>query len=407
MFRMHAYARAMPHGCLLAAALVALGASPRQLPAADRLIEEGFEELFVIGREAGTDHELLFGLVDVAFAPDGELYVLEERNHRVLVFGPEGAFLRSFAREGQGPGEFQLPMTLAVTASDEVAVWDFQHRAYLLFDRQGEYVRNVGWADWGSGPSRNTLRPWPDGGVVYLPNLLHDDGDPEDEMDRGAILREPLGVAGGPEELLVVRQPKRRGVEVTGVLSLTNGPRFTPMARWDVLPDGRIAVVEGTDYRVRIVDPDSGASNEIRRAIAPRPVAEADRERERDKRRAQLENPAGGASFSGGGGGGGGAMTPGRIREIVAGMEFADVIPAIRELRVDGHGRLWIQRYGDTYDDPGPIDVVTADGGYLGTLPAMPMPDEFGSDGRVAWMQNGRDVDVERVIVRGVPASLR
>lgn len=400
MQRSDSVGRMAPHCYIFAVVLLASGSLPQQLPAEDRMIEHAFEELFVVGRESGEAHELLYGLVDIAFALDGELYVLEERNHRILAFGPDGDFRRSFAREGQGPGEFELPMTLAVTAADQVAVYDFQHRAYLLFDRQGNYLRNVGGVDRSSRPSRNTLRPWPAGGVVHLPTLLHDDGDPEEEIDRGAIVREPLGSTAAPEELLVVRHPKRRGVEVAGVLSLTSGPRFTPMARWDVLPDGRIAVADGAEYAVRIVDPEGDATTEIRRPIAPRPVTEADREREREKRRYELENPAGRVSF---GGGGGAEMTPGRIREILDAIEFAEVIPVIRDLRVDGAGRLWIQRYGETYDDPGPIDIVTVDGEYLGTLPAMPMPDEFGPGERVAWMERGRDVDVERVIVRRSP----
>jgi len=47
-----------------------------------------------------------------------------------------------------------------------------------------------------------------------------------------------------------------------------------------------------------------------------------------------------------------------------------------------------------------PVDVVVARGEYLGTLPSMRLPDAFGPDGRVAWMERGDEVDVQRVVVR-------
>jgi hypothetical protein len=248
------------------------------------------------------------------------------------------------------------------------------------------------------------LRSWPGGGVAYLSSELFRQGDPAAEINRGVIVRAPLGATGALEELLVVHQPRRRSREVAGVLSLTNGPKFVPTAHWDVLPDGRIAVADGVDYTVRLVDPIDGAETRLERPIEPVPVTEADRERERAKRRHEFENPAGSVSFGGGGGGG---VTPRQVDALVAALEFADLIPVIRDLRVDADGRLWIQRHGATYDDDGPIDVVTPAGEYLGTLPPMPMPDAFGPDGMVAWMERGRDVDVERVIVRRLPGSMR
>lgn len=395
--------------CLfLAAASVFAGPeqSTHRLGAQDVPIEGSLADTFVVGRESGAAHELLFGLVDVAFAADGQLYLLEERNHRVQVFGPDGEFLRAFGGEGQGPGEFRLPMTLAVTASDEVAVWDLQNRGYVIFSRGGEYLRNVRWDDWQRGPSRDSLHPWPDGGVVYLQSVLYEDSEPREQIDRASIVREPLGDVGGPVELLPVHHPRRRGREVDGVLVLDSGPAFAPDARWGVLSDGRVAVADGVEYRVRLVRPGSEETVVIERAIAPRPTSDADRQIERDRVRTSYENAAG-VSFAGGSGGRPSGSRAQWIEEVVNTVEFADVIPVIRDLRVDFDDRLWIQRQGAVVGDDGPIDIVSAAGEYIGTLPAMPLPDAFGPEGLVAWMENGRDVAVERVVVRRLPQELR
>jgi hypothetical protein len=376
------------------------------LPGQDRSIAAAFEDLFTIGRASGAEHELLFGLVDVAFAPDGELYLLEERNHRVESFGPDGEFLRSFGREGQGPGEFRLPMTLAITAADEVAVWDFQNRGYAIFSRAGEYLRNVRWEDWQTGPSRDSVQPWPDGGVVYLQSVLYEDTEPIEQIDRGIIVREPLGAVGGPVELLAVHHPRRRGREVEGVLVLDTGPAFAPDAHWDVLSDGRLAVADGVQYRVRLVRPGAAEAEIFERPIEPRATSEADRERERERIRVLYEN-ANGSMMGGGSAGGGGDGRARFAREVADSIEFAGVIPVIEDLRVDFEDRLWIQRHGAVAGDDGAIDIVSPAGEYIGTLPPMPLPDAFGPDGLVAWMENGRDVAVERVVVRRLPPELR
>jgi hypothetical protein len=186
---------------------------------------------------------------------------------------------------------------------------------------------------------------------------------------------------------------------------MNQGAVFGPTARWDVVSDGRLAVVEGVDYAIRLVDPESARETSISRPIRPRAVTDADRERERTRVRRLHEEPGAVATMSGGGGAR--PITPQQIREIVAAIEFAAVIPVVRDLRVDAGDRLWIQRYGETYEDDGPIDIFRTDGEYVGTLPAMPMPDAFGPMGLVAWMERGADIEVERVVVRRLPESLR
>lgn len=43
----------------------------------------------------------------VALADDGTLYVVDQKPSIINVYGPDGAYLRSIGREGEGPGEFR------------------------------------------------------------------------------------------------------------------------------------------------------------------------------------------------------------------------------------------------------------------------------------------------------------
>jgi len=57
---------------------------------------------------------------------------------------------------------------------------------------------------------------------------------------------------------------------------------------------------------------------------------------------------------------------------------------------------------------PGPIDVVTADGRYVGTFAteATALPDAFGPDGMAAFIELD-EFDVASVVVRRLPAGVR
>ena len=71
-------------------------------------------------------------------------------------------------------------------------------------------------------------------------------------------------------------------------------------------------------------------------------------------------------------------------------------------------GRIWVQRRGEEPGSPGPIDVLTSDGRYVGTLAAdaTTVPDAFGPNGMAAFIEFD-EFDVARVVVRRLPTPVR
>lgn len=87
-----------------AQALLPLVQNPAQPSAGNRVIT--LEELWRIG--GPDDEENLLGVVDKALADEaGNVYLLDIQLTEVQVFSPEGIYLRSLGRAGDGPGEIR------------------------------------------------------------------------------------------------------------------------------------------------------------------------------------------------------------------------------------------------------------------------------------------------------------
>ena len=82
-------------------------------------------------------------------------------------------------------------------------------------------------------------------------------------------------------------------------------------------------------------------------------------------------------------------------------MTFADEIPVIDGIAVDWEDRIWIERTGENGQGPGPIDILTVAGRYLGTLPAdgLRTPLAFGPGGLAAFVElDDYEVQTVRVV---------
>lgn len=63
--------------------------------------------------------------VGLTVHPDGRLFAADTHYHRVAVFDRDGSLLATFGREGNGPGEFQLPTDVAVDAKGNIYVSEY------------------------------------------------------------------------------------------------------------------------------------------------------------------------------------------------------------------------------------------------------------------------------------------
>jgi hypothetical protein len=384
-------------------------------------IDLELEEVYTVGSLDGEDWELFSRITRVEFDGSGNLFVFDPESSRIVVVDPSGAHARTMGAAGDGPGEFRMPMGMTVLDDGTAVVHDLGHQALMMFDVSGVFTGSVHVAVDGPIPGPDMV-PHPSGGLVSASPLRFRMGGPGGEVQAPPATT-PVSffpLDGSPPRTLFEawKMPPPEGDNVNlegGGFTVSTRPMvaFEPEVLVGVLPDGRMALVDSTTYRIRILGADGEILDVLERPIQPRQVNTTDEAAERNRRLAGLASSRGPRirlMVDGGGRSGGLPSDVGRriMEQQIAAMVFADEIPVISDMAVDRTGRFWVTRAPENVGERGPTDLVDSDGTYRGTLsPTGPRtPDAFGPDGMVAHIESD-ELDVPVVRVRRLPEAYR
>ena len=425
-----------------------------ELPGRDQRIDPDFDEVFRVGVLDGESWEMFGQVVKLAFDAQGNLYVFDRAGAalsgglRVLVFDASGAFVREFGSSGEGPGEFNRPMSYAVLRDGTTVVGDMGHRAYQIFDASGEFVRMMrpdpGTSEAGqvsrSISVTTPIQPDPRGDAVYtagsatsisIRNTGIDQAPPTirpitrmglggEAVQADTVVRGWLPPRGAGQELFSSSSRislEGQSVDLSQMFSGVSRPStLEPRLLLGVLPDGGIAYSDSSAYELKVTSPGTGdVRRTIKRPFQPDPVTPRIEEEYRERRDALREERQRSPSTGGGAivlrstsSSGATSSVPAQMSLSLAEAPFYHEIPVLQSLFTTWEGRIWVMRQGDELIGDGPIDVVTADGDYVGTYRtgATEMPDAFGPDGLAAFIELD-EYDVASVVVRRLPAEVR
>jgi NHL repeat len=96
-------------------------------------------------RRAGGPFNMV---TNVAVAPSGEMFVSDGYgNARVHRFSATGELLASWGEPGHGPGQFNLPHSIAVDRSGRVFVADRENSRIQIFTSDGEFLKSWDWVN--------------------------------------------------------------------------------------------------------------------------------------------------------------------------------------------------------------------------------------------------------------------
>jgi DNA-binding beta-propeller fold protein YncE len=100
---------------------------------------------------SGEGPDTFNGPCDVAVAANGDIFVADGHgNGRIVKFAKDGTFIKAWGKRGSGPGEMNVPHSLALDSRGRVIVTDRGNHRLLVFDAEGTLVDQ--WAGFGTSP---------------------------------------------------------------------------------------------------------------------------------------------------------------------------------------------------------------------------------------------------------------
>jgi hypothetical protein len=218
-----------------------------------------WEEDFTIG--TGDNPEQSFALVS-AFVVDEEgiIYALDTQDTKVKIYDGSGNFLKLFGQKGQGPGEFDTPVSLHLSPEDELVVEDAIGRRLVFFTKEGKFIKNLSMA-----------------AQLGVVNTLMD--------GMGGFIAREMGFEGNQ----MFFEMKKYDREFSPLFSIDkiNFPLPLPgsgnkinvmdiMAIYQFDIDGNILYGRNLDYEIKVLSPEGKHIRSIRKEYEPVKVTEED-----------------------------------------------------------------------------------------------------------------------------------
>jgi hypothetical protein len=292
------------------------------------------------------EDEFFEGIVDIGSDEAGNIYLCDIQACNIKKFSADGKFIKTIGRKGQGPGEFNMPWRMAVTA-DHLFIYDMGNRRLCSLTTGGEYIKSIGVQNT-EGRPRN-MRAHPEGDIIVEREIIHyrEEDRPQDCVIQ--IFSRELELKKTISTHQVLRNKFRT---IQGMFSNIIQP-FTPDVFWDVAPDGKIVIGLTEDYTVEIHHPEKGLLSSFKHTYKPVKVTEQDKERFFSG--ITYSNSEGGSS-----------EIPKEIKKLTA---FPKTKPAFDALFVDSEGNILVHTVReDPEGSPPKFDAFDPEGKFLGTL---------------------------------------
>jgi hypothetical protein len=354
-----------------------------------------------IGAFEGPDEYLLGNVEAMAVSASGETYLMDTYVPALRKYGPDGAFVGTFGREGGGPGEYKNPDGgLAVLPDGRVLLRDPGNGRFNVYTAEGEYLD--GWRLPGGGGFNTGRRLYTDTAGASYTMILLEVGKAPWEWTYGLGRYSPDGTHSDTilapvwdyERPAVTGQAERSS-------SMTGVP-FTASPSWAFSPLGYMVGGLSTDYRIDLYRTDEPVLR-IEKDWIPVPVAAEEAEEQERRIRESFGRRFPGWDWNG--------------------PPIPETKPAYDDLFVGDDGRIWVQvsregfpavsveeareeerrsgRPQIRYRSPVAFDVFDPEGRFLGHVRT---PDEFRTDpapvfrGEDVWAVARDDLDVMYVV---------
>jgi len=100
-----------------------------------------FDESFVIGGTTNADADYFLGYPYYIRTDNRQnIYIAEGEQKTIMVFGPQGNYLRSIGRSGKGPGEFPSGPIFHLNNENNIVAYDIVSQRVTWFSKKGNIL---------------------------------------------------------------------------------------------------------------------------------------------------------------------------------------------------------------------------------------------------------------------------
>jgi len=308
--------------------------------------------------------------------PGNKAIVLDSKDDRLVLADFASGTVKDIGRKGSGPGEFQRPQSLFAAPGNVTWVPDVMLDKVHVISPDGKISPTALVAPQTNGaPMRMQSRGIDRAGRIYIQSMP--------TLGAGGVISDSVWVMRWtPSTNRVDTLAKvSSGMKIS---ASSSGNRQSVMIRskpfasddiWSVLPDGRLAMVHATPYRVDIID---GKQVHAGTAVSYTPIKVTSEDRDALRKAMTSGRPIVRTFSSGGGGGGGGAAPAPSVNSNTMGIpdeDFPSTKPPFvgpSSVKVSPEGQVWVLRSRAASDKVPTYDIFDSNGRLTGKATLNP-----------------------------------
>ncbi|MCJ7680229.1 MAG: 6-bladed beta-propeller, partial [Candidatus Aminicenantes bacterium] len=312
---------------------------------------------------------------DLLLDSTGNIYVLDAGNSRVQKYDPDGGYLQTIGKAGQGPGELNSPVALAIDGQKNLFVAEAQKMH--VFDESGNFKRSYSLEHRLSGFFVNE-----DGGIVVTGAKRVEEGTRQVVvlMDEDGHITRTL------QEFSDVKIVTKKGEGA--VTSFKAYHQYSNALSRASSEDGGILYGYPTEYKIYKAARDGSPILFFTRNIQPEMISSA----EKDRIIETMEDAFSQRGYN----------LPRDVLEQTC--QFPPHKPFFRGLRCDDEGRIYVMLTGSVLQQDAPVilDIFSRDGFYLyrTSLPFNPEIIRSGYAYDIFTSQETGDVRINRYRIK-------
>jgi hypothetical protein len=275
----------------------------------------------------------------------GNLYLCDMRACNIKKFSPQGNFLKTIGKKGQGPGEFSMPSQIAVSGN-RLFVFDIGNRRLCCLTLEGEHIRCIS-IQYTEGLPRH-IQALLNGDILVLREVSY-----YQEKDKPQDIIIHTYSPELEQKKTLFKYPVLRNIfrNIDGMFTNIIQP-FSPYVYMSAAPDGRVIIGLSEDYTIQVHHPEKGLVYSFKHSYDPVKVTPQDKETffsgitfSIDQRRSEL---------------------PEKIKKLT---KFPKHKPAFDSLLVDYESNILVHPITKaSKDSPLQFDAFTTDGNFIGTV---------------------------------------